>query len=406
MAPSRRPTVLVTDARNRHSQQRQAVSSGLPSMVRFISVDNVLQSSPSIPSAQTRANPLGHLHRARTPSSPLLPPQRSQNPVNPRRQVNQSQTLPIRSSKVSEKLVLLPETDADDDTGRWDYLVEDDEGPLRDGEEEPVDEDEEDVPPTTGHPPRKSYAERLPKARRADKFSRVTAYCTADAFRLAATSNFLRNVHGARAKLYDECLYVAYHLPLMPGGSGHRVHSSPALKSPGGKAVLDVEIERSEQRNYHEGYFENSYNHQRRASGDSIGSEDGVLGLGKPQDDNLLPQSPPAEQETAELDDEHQLGSPKDNAYMDMKGFAEMFVFSYGVVVFWNFTEKQEKDILADLSFAATDMGLTLISGPLKEEDFESEEFHFEYSTRTRSPRVRLPTPVTSLITPNFFTDL
>lgn len=30
-----------------------------------------------------------------------------------------------------------------------------------------------------------------------------------------------------------------------------------------------------------------------------------------------------------------------------------MFVFSYGVVVFWNFTERQEKDILADLTFAS-----------------------------------------------------
>jgi len=28
-------------------------------------------------------------------------------------------------------------------------------------------------------------------------------------------------------------------------------------------------------------------------------------------------------------------------------------VFSYGVVVFWNFTERQEKDILADLTFAS-----------------------------------------------------
>ena len=33
---------------------------------------------------------------------------------------------------------------------------------------------------------------------------------------------------------------------------------------------------------------------------------------------------------------------------------AEMFVFSYGVVVFWNFTEKQEKDLLADLAFATS----------------------------------------------------
>jgi uncharacterized Rmd1/YagE family protein len=72
-----------------------------------------------------------------------------------------------------------------------------------------------------------------------------------------------------------------------------------------------------------------------------------------------------------------------------MKGFADMFIFSYGVVVFWNFTEKQEKDILADLTFAHSDKGQTLISGPMKEEDFETEEFHFEYSKKTRSPRVR-----------------
>jgi hypothetical protein len=30
-----------------------------------------------------------------------------------------------------------------------------------------------------------------------------------------------------------------------------------------------------------------------------------------------------------------------------------VFVFSYGVVVFWNFTERQERDILADLTFAS-----------------------------------------------------
>lgn len=29
-------------------------------------------------------------------------------------------------------------------------------------------------------------------------------------------------------------------------------------------------------------------------------------------------------------------------------------MFSYGVVVFWNFTERQEKDILADFTFAAS----------------------------------------------------
>ncbi|KAK9471258.1 uncharacterized protein V1510DRAFT_420889 [Dipodascopsis tothii] len=88
-----------------------------------------------------------------------------------------------------------------------------------------------------------------------------------------------------------------------------------------------------------------------------------------------------------------------------------MFVFSYGVIVFWNFTEPQEKDILADLTFATsstfssaplpplsrddlqlalkgTRSGNGLIVRPIAEQDIETEEFQFEYSKRSRSPRI------------------
>lgn len=68
-----------------------------------------------------------------------------------------------------------------------------------------------------------------------------------------------------------------------------------------------------------------------------------------------------------------------------------MFVFSYGVVVFWNFTERQEKDLLADLAFATSSVTgnpILLATLPLHEEDFETEEFHFEYSTEISRPRV------------------
>ena len=68
--------------------------------------------------------------------------------------------------------------------------------------------------------------------------------------------------------------------------------------------------------------------------------------------------------------------------------FAELFVFSYGVVVFWNFTERQEKDILADLTFSESETGISLVNGAQREEDFETEEFHFEYSPETPRPRV------------------
>ena len=52
--------------------------------------------------------------------------------------------------------------------------------------------------------------------------------------------------------MYDDCLYVVYHLPLLGGNDGYRVRSSPALKSPGGKHIVDEEIERNERHEYRE----------------------------------------------------------------------------------------------------------------------------------------------------------
>ena len=70
-------------------------------------------------------------------------------------------------------------------------------------------------------------------------------------------------------------------------------------------------------------------------------------------------------------------------------------MFSYGVVVFWNFTERQEKDVLADLTFATLVdeknhiiSPLSLTTNPLDEEDFETEEFHFEYNNELSRPRI------------------
>ena len=262
--------------------------------------------------------------------------------------------MPTRSSKVSEKLVLLPETD---------QQAEDEKGDFDEGEDGGPPTDEDMIRRTDkGGPKDKSYAERLPKARRTDKLSRVTAYCTAQAYKLKSTAQFVRDQHNARTKLYDDCLYTVYHLPMLPGSDGYRVRSSPALKSPGGKTVLDEEIERNEQRHHHEGYF--------------------------------------GEEETYFVRGDHELDTPynglrhrrdsNENARIAPNAltFGEMFVFSYGVAVFWNFTEKQEKDILADLTFSSTATGVSLATRPLTESDFETEEFHFEYNPEIQRPRV------------------
>ena len=247
-----------------------------------------------------------------------------------------------------------------------------------DNEAEPTKDDEE-VLRRTGGRKGKSYAERLPKARRAEKLARVTAYCTAQAYKLKGTASFLRDQHGARTKLYDDCLYTVYHLPLLPGKSIYRVRSSPVLKNPGGKAVLDEEIERSERRDYGEGYFE-----------EGVGGNFGVRdpGSDSPQQEPPNGDDPNYHQSRHDENPEIERPNSPSRALTHAFKFAEMFVFSYGVVVFWNFTEHQEKDVLADLTFSESETGTPLVTGAQSEEDFETEEFHFEYNPETPRPRV------------------
>jgi uncharacterized Rmd1/YagE family protein len=80
---------------------------------------------------------------------------------------------------------------------------------------------------------------------------------------------------------------------------------------------------------------------------------------------------------------------PKARTHTDDLKHAEMFIFSYGVVVFWNFTESQEKAVLADITFAKTTVdGKSLVIRPIGDQDIETEEMHFTYSPKTARPRI------------------
>lgn len=349
--------------------QAQGPQSGRPEpprrgTSRIITVDNVLRYASDIPSMQQR-NP----QRPRTLRSG------SGKPIDPRLTGRFAPPhMPPRSTKTSEKLVLLPEAVEEVDE-KGDFDEDDDKGP-------PKDDDEGYRRP--GDEKRKSYAERLPKSRRTEKeLARVTAYCTAQAYKMQSTATFIRERHGARAKLYDDSLYCAYHLPLLPGSEGYRIRSSPPVKGGTGKTTLDEAIERSEQRDYHGAYY------------------------GEDEDQHSVPN--PGDQGTPETEEQPALnGHRRDSTHSqrsieesnamtlrDAYKFAEMFIFSYGVVVFWNFTERQEKDVLADLTFSFSlnpksniATPLSLATFPLDEEDFETEEFHFEYNNEISRPRV------------------
>ncbi|KAF2751470.1 DUF155-domain-containing protein [Sporormia fimetaria CBS 119925] len=349
----RGPTVLMTDSRDAKPGPRPPVSSR-PS-AKLISVDNILQYASDIPSQQRRGPPEPRpKYHNRTPSG--------RHPLDPKLSGRMApQHMPTRTSKLSEKLVLLPETDGVEDE------KEEDEDAIRPPRDEELARRE-----TKGFLNDKSYAERLPKARRAEQLSRVTAYCTAQAYKMKSTAEFVKTQHHARTKLYDDCLYTAYHLPLLPGLGGYRVRSSPALKNPGGRSMLDEEIERNELIEYHEGYFEDDQQYGIR------GHEEG--------DSNRSDEEP--HERLRQGSDDSGRAYPPPRIAPNALSFGEMFVFSYGVVVFWNFTEKQEKDILADLTFSTSATGINLATRPLDEADFETEEFHFEYNEDIPRPRL------------------
>lgn len=106
--------------------------------------------------------------------------------------------MPSRSTKVSEKLVLIPETE------RRNSDEDEEDGKQLDGTEGPLRDDEIDVLKKRGGIRGKSYAERLPKAKRTDKVARVTAYCTAQGYKMKTTAAFVKERHGAKTKLYDD----------------------------------------------------------------------------------------------------------------------------------------------------------------------------------------------------------
>ncbi|TAQ90154.1 hypothetical protein B7494_g1547 [Chlorociboria aeruginascens] len=374
-ASKRGPSVLVTDSRERPSLPRANSSGPTPRNrppTRLISVDNVLQYASEIPSGQARGPPS---RKSQVPTQ-----RRSVTPPTMGTRIAQ-QNVPGRSTKVSEKLVLIPETvnekgDSDEDESNgYDANV------AIDGEGGPLKDVELDILKKRGGVRGKSYAERLPKAKRAEKLARVTAYCTAQGYKTKATASFAKDNHGAKTKLYDDCLYTVYHLPLLPGTEGFRIRSSPVLKSPGGKAVLDEEIERSEQRDYHEGYFEDT---------DIYGVRGGEESPRNESDDDRARREDARRRirEQNRISAQGRRGDSPTRIAPDATTFAEMFVFSYGVVVFWNFTERQEKDILADLTFSEHNTGISLVSRPQEEDDFETEELHFEYSPLVERPRV------------------
>lgn len=322
--------------------------------LKNISVDNLLANVDQIQSA-----------RKRTPAVTFAgaPPQVRKGAPPSQIQARQ----PQRTTKTSEKVVFIPET--------LDVVPQDE----SDEEDGPPGRDEERSAPQTYDRPRRSVAERLTKERREERhLPRVTAYCVAEAFKLQKTIAFLRSHHQVRPRIYDDLLYAAYHLPLLPGTEeGSRVRSSPPLRTSEGESVLDRQADATEARDHMI-----DYNDGHRSSDPDLPKGD--IAVGSPLGEGLMSHEqeiPPATRESVSRRD----SNPQPSDLPALYKVAEIFILSYGVIVFWNFSEKQERNILADLTFA---QDKTLMSRRLADKDVETEEFHFEYSPNTRRPRI------------------
>lgn len=338
-----------------------------------ISVDNMLQDSSDVPSGRRE-------ERGSNSSWDRFPVPEKLHATNYRKMIN---PLPSRTSRISQKLVLIPE-----ETNS--------KGILREGildRKRPL--------------PDSRYSQA--KFRSHGQFqnvSRLTAYNVAEGFNLKFLSRFLKEKHEVSPRLYDDCLYVAYILPLLPGKDGFRLKSNVSKKTVGGKSLIDKLIDNSEQRDHHYEYYsgvetlEDANNNYEITTNLIPEPEANVIPDHLPQQtntnqDSFDPSEPqffaeetPGEQEKREQEELSNLSSthkPKQILSDEDDKHAEIFIFHYGVIVFWNFTEEQEKNLLGDITFAEDK---SLVIRPLDEQDIETEEFHFGYDRDTERPRI------------------
>ncbi|KAF9121002.1 hypothetical protein BGW39_010920 [Mortierella sp. 14UC] len=349
--------------------------------------------------------------------------------------------VPLRTTKVSQKLVMLPEDQEEEDEDD----IELPEGPFSDQLMDSFRDETEFRGRRRGlHGRAPTQSELLTKEQRNVRgLARVVAYCTAEGYDIKKLSAYLKANHGVYPRLYDEALYAAYHFPLVPGKTT-RYMSGPPIRSPGGGSVLDKQLEqyedntggdysRSLERESHEAEaaFRRSssgrdltneeFHQQLQDQADAIASGSGSIkskrlknrrragsrasrhiqddsGLTMTDQDTSTSTALKHQQDyfsdTAQTQVDASIqgaepgtGSSGETMFTPTQHHAaiapfmggEVFFYDYGVTVFWNFTVEQEAWILDDIA--------QFESKRLIPDDVQIEEFHFEYAGYS-TPRI------------------
>ncbi|KAI4222424.1 MAG: hypothetical protein LQ349_007632 [Xanthoria aureola] len=267
---------------------------------------------------------------------------------------------PQRTTKNAQKLKLLPNPDPGDD------------GPDEESGRDVYSQFTRIKDPTA-----RRDAARLGKADR-DKLPRVTAYCTASAYRLEGVMRFLKSrarTRGTAPKQFDECIYSPYSYDRSKPDKplpGHDMDSEILEAAP-----LDLS---ARERRYSDSALEIEENtHHRReelldlhtAAGDT------TLDAGTdpiPNHTNIIPSLSPAHP-----DDHDYLGHETNLDFDTRIHTPEIFLFDYGTVVIWGMTLAQEKRFLHDIS--------KFESEKLARADIQTENFNFYY-TREYQARI------------------
>jgi uncharacterized Rmd1/YagE family protein len=229
-------------------------------------------------------------------------------------------------------------------------------------------------------------AARLGKADR-DRLPRVTAYCTAQSYRLDGIMKWMKSrsrTRGANPKQLDECIYSPYNYDhtKKDGKKSQRDARSP---SPVEQRLARIKASpRLRERRYSDSAIEVDDNNTHRReemadlqdemgeppmSGESGRTSQSSSDLHHPHESDDLHPRESDDLHPRESDDLH----PRDNSDLSTTVHTpEVFVFEYGTIVVWGMTVAQERRFLGDMSkFAET---------PLPPESTQTEEFNFYYT--------------------------
>ncbi|KAI6029576.1 hypothetical protein PISMIDRAFT_95782 [Pisolithus microcarpus 441] len=231
----------------------------------------------------------------------------------------------------------------------------------------------------------KSPAERMNREQRERAgYKRITVYCVCEAMKMKLLAQFLKREHNVQPRVFDEAMYVMYHLPLLPGYGPHsNVRSSVPPSTPGAKAFL-TRLHEAEENGYQGSYFASPTTDEAQ--------EDGYVTSASVERSQHVPEPPhesDAEAETyteADVDDHNLRGEQSEETihveHIPEDDVAEVVFFAYGVAVFYGFSESQERSILEDVASAG------ILKRQLKEEDWEIEECHFTHDPSIAYPRI------------------